>query len=374
MRRLFFSILIILVSLSSSCSSNEYKITGQFEKDATGQVTLNRLTLEGLEPVDTVRLIDGMFTFTGSVEFPEMYLIFFENSQEPLFLFVENTNINVSGNTNTLGDVTVKGSKLNDIFYRIKNGLPHQEEMQRLEASFFMAQMSGDEEAMASIIADSEVIMEDIKNYYLNSIRANYANPVGAFLVLEAGQMMTMDDLQEVITGLDNNLGEHPYVVGLSEILESMLFQQQLMEQMQASIPKFEPGDVAPTFILTDINGKEVDLQSFRGKYVFIDFWAAWCRPCREENPNLVKAYKTYGGKNFEIISISLDEQPEDWKKAVAEDGLTWTQLRDESGEVADKYGVQTIPNTWLLDKDGAIIKQDLRGEELINTLKELIK
>ncbi|MCL2074032.1 MAG: AhpC/TSA family protein [Marinilabiliaceae bacterium] len=373
MRKLFFSILIISVSLLSSCSSNEYKITGQFENDLTGQVTLKRLTLEGLEPVDTVRLIDGMFTFTGSVDIPEMYMIDIDNIQEPIFLFVENRKITITGNTKNLQDIVVKGSKLNDIFYGIKKDIPHQEKMQELESSFIMAQKFGDEAAMRSIIADSEVLIEDIKNYYLKCIRTNYANPIGAFLVLEASQMMSMDEFEEVILGLKENLSDHPYTIGLNEFLESMKFRQQMMEQMQMAMSMLEPGNEAPNFILTDIKGKEVDLKSFRGKYVFIDFWASWCRPCRMENPNLVKVYKIYGGKNFEIISISLDETPEEWKKGVADDGLTWTQLYDATGEVAEKYGVETIPNTWLLDKEGVILKKDLRGEELIEYLKSIL-
>ena len=373
MRKLFLSILIIMVSLSSSCSSSEYKITGKFENDATGQVILQKITLERLEPVDTVRLVDGMFTFKGSVEVPEMYVIFFENVQESMLLFVENTNINVSGNTSDLEDVVIKGSKLNDIYYNIKKNLPHKEEMENLEASFYMAQMSGDEAAINSIIADSKVIMEDIKNYYLKCIRENYANAVGAFLVLEASQMMTMDDLEEVIIGLSDKLAEHPYTVGLMEILEQMMEQQQMMELMQAAMAKLDVGKEAPTFVLTDINGKEVDLMSFRGKYVFLDFWASWCAPCRKENPNLVKVYKTFGGKNFEIISISTDESVESWKKAVADDGLTWTQVIDPTGEVQEKYAIIKIPTTWLLDKEGKIIAIDLHGEELTNFLKDIL-
>ena len=366
--------LIISVSVFSSCISGGYKIKGKFEPDATGQVYLSKVGLKGIEAIDTTRFVDGTFTFTGKVEISELYIIQFENKQEYVYLFIENKNITVSGNTNNLKDVVIKGSKLNDIYTKFLKNIPNQDDMEKLEQSYYEAQKVDDQKAMDSILDDRKAILEKTKNYFLDNIRANLNNPVGAIITMQSLQFLEMDEFEEFVDLLKQNLPDHPYTHGLSEYFDSYKQQQEIYKKMMEAQLSLEIGKEAPTFILSDINGKEIDLKSFRGKYVLIDFWASWCRPCRNENPNLVKAYKTFGGKKFEIISISVDKSIEEWKKAVNDDGLTWTQLIDVEGDVAEEYAVQSIPNTWLLDKEGNILKKDIRGEELINMLKEIIK
>jgi peroxiredoxin len=137
-------------------------------------------------------------------------------------------------------------------------------------------------------------------------------------------------------------------------------------------------GVKAADFTQNDVNGQPVSLSSFKGKYVLIDFWASWCKPCRAENPSVVKAYQTYKDKGFTVLGISLDTdvQKADWLEAIQKDGLTWTQLSDlkSPNAVAQLYGVQSIPKNFLVDPNGVIVAKNLRGEELIKKLAELIK
>ena len=136
-------------------------------------------------------------------------------------------------------------------------------------------------------------------------------------------------------------------------------------------------GSQAPDFTATDINGKEVKLSSFKGKYLLLDFWASWCSPCRQENPNVVKAYAQFKDKNFTVLSFSLDESKEAWQQAVASDKLTWTQVSDLKGwssSIANQYGLQSIPSNFLVDPDGKIIAKDLRGDDLIQALSVTLK
>jgi hypothetical protein len=224
-----------------SCSSNDYKISGQFEKDATGQVFLHKFTLDGLEPIDTARLVDGAFIFKGKVEFPELYLIFFDKKQEPILVFIENTNINISGNTNNLSETVIKGSKLNDIFDRVNKDVPHQDKMNKLHESFLRAQLEGDDSAIESIIADGEVLMEDIKNYYLKSIRDNIDNVVSAYLLIQAYEMISFEEFVEIVDLLNIYLQDHPYAVGFAEYVEVMTQQMQMYEMFQRMME--EEGD-----------------------------------------------------------------------------------------------------------------------------------
>ncbi len=118
-------------------------------------------------------------------------------------------------------------------------------------------------------------------------------------------------------------------------------------------------------------------LSSLKGKYVLIDFWASWCSPCRQENPNVVKAYQMYKDKGFDILGVSMDQNKKNWLKAIKDDNLTWHHISDLKGwacEGGKLYGVNSIPHSVLIDKEGIIIAKDLRGEELLNKLAELMK
>jgi peroxiredoxin len=137
-------------------------------------------------------------------------------------------------------------------------------------------------------------------------------------------------------------------------------------------------GAIAPEFAEADTAGKLVGLSSFRGKYVLVDFWASWCGPCRAESPNLVKAFNHYKDKNFTVLGVSLDspDGKERWLAAIHKDGLPWAQVSDLkywNSETATLYGVNAIPQNFLLDPDGKIIAKNLRGDELENTLQQVL-
>jgi thiol-disulfide isomerase/thioredoxin len=138
-------------------------------------------------------------------------------------------------------------------------------------------------------------------------------------------------------------------------------------------------GNKAPELNYKNPDGKEIALSSLKGKVVLIDFWASWCGPCRGENPNVVAAYKKFkNGKGFEIYSVSLDQNKEAWIKAIKADNLLWpshvSDLKFWSSEGAQKYGVNSIPTNFLIDKDGIIIAKGLRGEALDNELDKWVK
>lgn len=136
-------------------------------------------------------------------------------------------------------------------------------------------------------------------------------------------------------------------------------------------------GGQAFDFQQADINGKPVKLSDFKGKYVLLDFWASWCVPCREENPNVVKEYAKYKDKNFEIVAISLDNKKENWLKAIQDDKLTWVHLSDLQGwknEVSVMYGVKGVPTNFLISPEGKILATDLRGDALGKFLEKTLK
>ena len=135
-------------------------------------------------------------------------------------------------------------------------------------------------------------------------------------------------------------------------------------------------GKTVPEMTMQDVNGKDISISSFRGKYVLIDFWASWCGPCRMENPNVVKAFNEFKGKNFTVLGVSLDKDKDSWKKAITQDHLAWTQMSDLkywNSQAVETFGFQGIPFNVLVDPAGKVIAQELRGEDLDSKLKQVL-
>ena len=149
----------------------------------------------------------------------------------------------------------------------------------------------------------------------------------------------------------------------------------QALQNRVSILKSVEVGQVAPDFTMNDSTGKPVMLSSLKGKVLLVDFWASWCMPCREENPNLVALYGKYHPKGFDIFGVSFDSKRDRWLKAIADDSLTWTHVSDLSGwdNAAGKlYGIRSIPSNVLLDTTGVIIAKNLRGDDLKVKLEEL--
>jgi len=168
-----------------------------------------------------------------------------------------------------------------------------------------------------------------------------------------------------------------PLFDGLSARLKQTAMGRHLADRLP-HIKAIAMGAIAPEFAEPDTSGKMISLSSLRGKYVLIDFWASWCTPCRAENPNVLKSFNLYKGKNFTVLGVSLDGPGEknNWLAAVRQDNLPWTQVSDLNswyGKAAVLYSIIGIPQNFLIDPSGKIIAKNLRSDDLENKLKEVL-
>jgi len=182
--------------------------------------------------------------------------------------------------------------------------------------------------------------------------------------------------LHSINAELVNDDMDVPQIQSLYDNLAPQLKENSLAAILKAKLEKAKItglGVLATDFEEKTPEGIAVKLSSYKGQYVLLDFWASWCGPCRQENPNLVSAYEKYKDKNFTVLGVSIDSSPNAWKKAIKDDGLVWIQLLDTTKQIAELYGIDAIPKNYLIDPNGKIIAKNLRGAALDAKLHEVL-
>jgi peroxiredoxin len=236
---------------------------------------------------------------------------------------------------------------------------------QKMQADFNTAVQNNDVNAQNAIKSEYQNLNAQYMSGLKNFMKNHPKSPVSAYILGNDlnNAAIPMADIMEVVSYLDKSLETNSHVVAANKRIES--------------VRGTMVGYTATNFTQATPDGKKVSLTDFRGKYVLIDFWASWCKPCRMENPNVVAAYNRYKDKGFTVLGISMDSNRDPWLAAIQQDNLTWTHISDLKGwgnEVGKMYNVTGIPQNFLIDKEGKIIAKDLRGAQLEEKLAEIIK
>ncbi len=321
---------VLAMMAVTSCTEEKkgYTINGEISDVKEGMVYLKKYVEKSFVDVDSAVIIDGKFKFEGVVSEALAHgLTTQKESRRPLVFFLDNDVMDVTLNESDK-KLVVAGSPVNDIY-----------------------------------MANAPIVRS--KGYSLDSLlMVHPASPVSAyFIVKDFAYKLNLEDMMAVRAKLDASLNGTSYV----EQIESMI----------ARMEKVQVGSEAPDFTLPDVDGNPVSLSSFRGKYVLVDFWAAWCPDCRKENPNIVSAWEKYKNKNFTVLGVSLDRNRDQWLAAIEKDKLAWTQVSDLkywSSDAAVLYCIRWIPMSFLIDPEGKIVAIGLEGDELHNKLEELLK
>jgi peroxiredoxin len=337
-------------------------------------IYLEELNINEIVIIDSAESAEnGEFTLTGTTEEQGLYRLRFQDNRF-ILLSLHNENAEVKADWNAFENYTVSGSGSSESLRKfLSNVREHLRDFNTMATVIDTFQAHGNDSMLAKAKADLQDMNIKFTHFVEEYSDTTDYLPNALFAARMLNPAVEKPFLDEFVAGLPkrfpNSKMAKDYIADYQRVVAG---QQQ---QMTPSGPTI--GAEAPEISLPTPEGKTINLSSMKGKYVLVDFWASWCRPCRAENPNVVAAFDKFKNKNFTILGVSLDDDRDKWQAAIEKDGLAWTHISDLKGWesiAARNYMIESIPANFLLDPDGKIIARDLRGADLETTLEGILK
>ncbi|MCD6345921.1 MAG: AhpC/TSA family protein [Bacteroidales bacterium] len=387
MKRVWLSIAlggVILLSLSCG-NEKSFTISGTIKGAENDTLTIEEMQEKGLQSIQTVYPNEqGYVTYSDTAVNPRFLFLKTNKGDYLSFLVLNGQNISFSVDlTDINGSFSVSGSKESELIWDLNR------EMQSAAKSLDSLGQIYEQQKTKVAATDNDTwfqrkfneLLADQRDFIIQFINENYKSPACLMaLSHQIGRRPVLNPQNDFayFAKVDSSLNILYPESPMAATLHNWVVGYKQQTDMQAAQQKNSGiGTEAPEIKLSDPNGKTIALSSLRGKYVLLDFWAAWCSPCRRESPNLVRAYKKFHDKGFEIFQVSLDKTHDDWVQAIKADHLDWIHVSDLKywgSPVAKLYYVQSIPANFLLDTEGKIIATNLRGAMLDQKLTEIFK
>ncbi len=364
-----FSLSYLLFLSSCGSSDNQFELIGNADvSDGTMIYVLQADQNNQPYIKDSTSVQSNSFKFKGISSTPQISYIQVEGVNGYVLAILENGDIKADIYKDSISKSKVYGTKSNDDFIKYKSETKSLVDvMNNISSDAQNAIMNGDVVTAMELEKEYNSKEREVMLYEWDFIVDNLDSYMSALLleVFMIENKVNKDSIIDVYESFSNR-------IKVSDVGKNIA---DLLSQFEDPI---EVGEIAPDFTAPSIDGPDITLSNvlLDNKVTLLDFWAAWCRPCRIENPNLVRLHKKYKDAGFDIIGVSLDRTREQWEQAVIDDNLPWTQVSNLNfwnDPVARRYSIRAIPQSYLLNKDGLVMGKNLRGQELEDRILSLL-